>query len=216
MKIKLLIVDDYNIFRSGLKLILEKQINFEVVGEALNPSELFLLLENIKPDVIVLNLMLPQKHIFSITQKLSNKHPNIPFVLLSGGGDEFSILECVINGARGILWKESTTEQLVIAINTVASGEKYLFIPEYKLVNKIIEHIDNTSSDKYSFSEISAREQDVIKLFAKGYSYKRIGKELNISPRTVESHKKNILSKLDLNSVTEMIKYAIKHNLAEL
>ena len=216
MGIKLLIVDDYNIFRNGLKLILENHENFEVAGEASNPEELFKILENIKPDVIVLNLMLPQKHIFSITKKLGNKYPEIPFVLLTVGADEFIILECVINGAHGILWKESTSEQLIEAINTVAAGERYLNIPESKMVSQIIKHARIDKFGEQRFSEISEREQDVLKLFAKGYSYKKIGEELNISPRTVESHKNNILSKLNLQSVTEMIKYAIKHNLIEM
>ena len=216
MKTKILIVDDYNIFRSGLKLILENHTNFEVAGEALNPDELFKQLENIQPDVIVINLMLPQKHIFSITKKLAGKHPDIPLILLTVGANEFIILECVVNGARGILWKESTTEQLIEAINTVAAGERYLNIPESKMVSKIIKHAHNDEFDENNFSEISDREQDVLKLFANGYSYKKIGEELNISPRTVESHKNNILSKLNLQSVTEMIKYAIKHNLIEM
>ena len=216
MNTKILIVDDYNIFRSGLKLILEKEIDFEVVGEALTPNGLFKQLEEIQPDVIVINLMLPQKHIFSIIKKLDKKHPNIPFILLTVGANEFIILECVINGARGILWKESTPEQLIEALHTVAAGERYLNIPESKMVSQIIKHAHNDKFGEYSFLEISEREQDVLKLFAKGYSYKQIGEELNISPRTVESHKNNILSKLNLQSVTEMIKYAIKHNLIEM
>ena len=216
MGIKLLIVDDYNIFRSGLKLILESHKNFEVVGEALNSDELFKILENIRPDVIVMNLMLPQKHIFSITKKLSKKYPDIPFVLLTVGADEFIILECVINGASGILWKESTAEQLITAINTVASGERYLDIPESKITAKIIQHAHNNNFQNHDFSELSEREQQVIKLFAEGHSYKTISEQLNISTRTVESHKNNILTKLELNSVVDMVKYAIKHNLIEL
>ena len=216
MAIKLLIVDDYNIFRSGLKLILDNNENFEVVGEALNPNELFKLLENVLPDVIVLNLMLPHKHVFSIAKKLYKKYPDIPFILLTVGAEEFIILECVINGARGILWKESTPEQLITAINTVASGERYLDIPESKITSKIIQHAHNNKSVSNDFSELSEREQEVLKLFAEGWTYKYIGEKLNISPRTVESHKNNILSKLDLHSIVDMVKYAIKHSLIEI
>ena len=216
MEIKLLIVDDYNIFRSGLKLILEKHKNFEIIGEASNSNELFKQLENIRPDVIVLNLMLPQKQIFSITRKLFKTYPDIPSVLLTVGADELIILDCVVNGARGILWKESTTEQLIEAINTVAAGERYLDIPESKITAKIIQHAQNSQSKNRDFSELSEREQQVLKLFAEGLSYKTISEQLNISTRTVESHKNNILTKLELNTVVDMVKYAIKHSLIEI
>jgi len=214
--IKIFIVDDYNIFRSGLKLILEKHKNFKVVGEALNSNELFNVLDKVQPNVIVLNLTLPHKHIISITKKLFKKYPEIAVVLLTFGAVEYVILECIINGARGILWKESSPEQLVEAIVTVASGERYLDIPESKMVSKVIQHAHSHHYDDHNFTEISDREEEVLKLFTKGYSYKQIGIELNISPRTVESHKNNILSKLNLQSVTEMIKYAIRHNLVEI
>lgn len=216
MKTKLLIVDDYNIFRSGLRLVLEKHINFEVVGEALNPKELYDLLVKVHPDVIVLNLMLPQKHILSITKKLFKKYPNIPFILLTFGALEYVILECVVNGARGILWKESTSEQLIEAIETVVSGERYLDIPESKMTTKIIQHAHNNHFKNHDFSELTEREQEVLKLFAEGYSYKYIADRLNISPRTVESHKNNILIKLELDSIVAMVKYAIKHGLIDL
>lgn len=216
MTAKLLIVDDYTIFRKGLKLILENNENFEVVGEALNSNELFKLMENEKPDAIVVNLMLPQKHVVAISKKLNKKYPDIPFILLTFGAAEIVVLECVINGASGILWKESTPEQLFEAIETVVAGERYLDIPESKITSKIIQHAQNTGAGDHDFSKLSEREQEVLKLFAEGDSYKVIGEKLNISPRTVESHKNNILSKLNLHSVVEMVRYAIKYKLVEI
>lgn len=216
MKIKVLIVDDYNIFRRGLKLLIEKEENLVVIGEALNPNDLFKFLKVEEPDIIVLDLMLPQKSVISITKKLHKLYPHIPFIIITVNAIEYTILECVINGARGIIWKENSAEELIEAINIVASGERYLDIPESKMITQVIQHAHNHHYKEEVFSEISPREQDVLRLFSQGFSYKQIGEKLNISPRTVESHKNNILSKLKLDSVTAMVKYAIKHNLIEV
>lgn len=216
MKIKILIVDDYNIFRRGLKLLIEKEENLVVIGEALNPNDLFNFLESEEPDIIVLDLMLPQKTVISISKKLNKLYSHIPFIIITVNAIEYTILQCVINGARGIIWKESSPEELIEAINTVAAGERYLDIPESKMIAQVIQHAHNHHNNEHDFSQISDREKDVLKLFTKGHSYKEIGEILSISPRTVESHKINILSKLNLKSVSDMIKYAIKHSLIEV
>lgn len=213
MKTKVLIVDDYNIFRRGLKLLIEKEENLVVVGEALNPDDLFEKLKILTPDLIVLDLMLPQKSVIAISKKLYKSYPHIPFIIITVNAVEYTILECVINGARGIIWKESTPEELIEAINTVTSGERYLHIPESKMVSQVIEHANQVHYSNFSFSELSEREMEVLELLVKGYSYKQMGLELNISPRTVESHKNNILSKLNLNTTKELISYAIKNQI---
>lgn len=216
MRVRIIIVDDYNIFRSGLKLLIESEERFDVIGEALTSDDLFKQLVTVQPDVIVLNLMLPQKDILSIIKKLHKKFPDIPLILLTVGAVEFLILECVINGARGILWKESSIEQLHESIETVVSGEHFLDIPESKITSKIIHHANRTGTLDYDFSKLSEREHEVLLLFAEGYSYKAIAEQLSISPRTVESHKNNILSKLNLFSVVDMVKYAIKHSIIKV
>ncbi|MCY1722359.1 response regulator transcription factor [Prolixibacteraceae bacterium Z1-6] len=216
MKKKIFIVDDYNIYREGLKLLLETKAKFEVIGEASTPQYLFLQLEEKKPDVIILNLLLPKDSVINICHKLYKEFPNIYFIIIAVSLTEHAVLECVINGARGILSKDSTSEQLIEAINVVASGERYLNIPEPEITKQVIQHAYIKHSEDHDFRDLSSREQEVLKLFAKGLSYKEIGENLNISPRTVESHKNNILAKLNLNSVNEMIKYAIKHNLINL
>ncbi len=211
MKTKILIVDDYNIFRKGLKLILEKCNTLKVVGEALNSDELFKLLETIKPDLIVMNLMLPHHAVVEISKKLSKDYPTIPFILITARKIESTLLGCIMNGARGVVWKDSSPTELIRAIKTVASGENYFIIPESRMLNHAAQHSTLKNDTRISF-----REQQVLKLIANGYSYKEIGSKLNISPRTVESHKNNILVKLDLHSVTDLIKYAIRSNLIDL
>lgn len=216
MGIKVLLVDDYNIFRSGLKHILKDNEEFEIVGEVSGADELSGILKVKKADVIVLNLMLPARHVITISKKLSKNYPGIPFILLTFGANEYVIMECLIKGASGILWKESTAEQLLEAIKTVVSGQKYLNVPESKITSNVLQYAHVNHFDKHDCSELSEREQEVLKLFAEGNSYKFIADKLNISPRTVESHKNNILLKLELENTIDMVKYAIKHGLIEI
>lgn len=215
MKTKILIIDDYNIFRRGLKLLLEKNNDFEVVGEALNGKELFELLEKVKPDVIVMDVMLPEKSVVSIAKKLNKEFPFIPFIIITVSVIEHTILECIMNGAKGLIWRESTPEELIHAIKIVASGGSYLQVSNF--VNNIPEN--NSPAGKEFLnghrSQLSDREIEILKLIARGFSYKQIAKKLFISPRTVEAHKSNILSKLGLKSKAQAIHYALKNNLID-
>ncbi len=216
MKTKILIVDDYNIFRQGLKLLLENHENFKVAGEALNANDLFEILKHTKPDIIVMDLMLPQKSVIAISKKLNQEYPNIPLLIITVNAIEYTILQCVIHGARGLIWKNNTPEELISAIKTITAGERYFEIPESAMVSQVIQHAQLILPEFHHFIEISDRELEVLKLIADGNSYKEIGKILHISHRTVETHKNNILSKLKLNSTADLIKYAIKHQLIQL
>lgn len=212
----IIIVDDYRVFREGLKLILEKTSDFELVGEASEPEELFHLLETTRPHVILLSLLLPAKHIVNISEQLERNFPDIYLIVLAVNAADYTLLDCVIHGARGIIWKETSPAQLVEAIKSVSAGERYLTIPETQMAKQVISHAYFKHADENDPKVLSSREQEVVKWFAKGLSYKEIGKQLGISPRTVESHKNNILSKLNLNSVNEMLSYAIKHRIIQL
>jgi len=216
VKTKILIVDDYNIFRQGLKLLLEKHENFKVVGEALNANDLFEILKQTRPDIIVMDLMLPQKSVVAISKKLNREYPDIPLLIITVNAIEYTILQCVINGARGLIWKNNTPEELILAIETIVAGERYFEIPESAMVSQVIQHAQLVLPEVHQFIEVSDRELEVLKLIADGHSYKEIGQILHISPRTVESHKNNILSKLKLNTTADLIKYAIKHQLIEI
>lgn len=209
---KIVLVDDCKLFRQGIRLILEKENNVEIVGEASNPENLFKLLDTTKIDLIVISLLLPKKSVLAICEKMTKNYSGIPFLILTVRPIENAILECVMNVAHGLIWKDGSPEQLMEAIRTITSGERYLS-PESLITTQVIQHAYNEHSNSHDFNELSNREQEVLKLFAEGLSYKEIGLNLGISPRTVESHKNNILAKLNLTNVNEMIKYAIKHGL---
>jgi two-component system response regulator NreC len=211
--IKILIVDDHKILRKGLKLILNKKQGYRVVGEAEYATELFSGIAMSSPDLLIISNSLPSVELETIFQKLKEEY-SIPFICLIVNLRQPGILECVKSGAGGILGKNNTVDQIFKAIDVVISGEKYIDGRVSKITSKILHHDDNY--DKRNFTGLSDRETDVMKLFAKGYSYKEIGIQLHISPRTVETHKNNILSKLGLVSLADMIIYAIRNELIEL
>jgi DNA-binding NarL/FixJ family response regulator len=210
------LVDDCLLFREGIKLILDKKSNLTIAGEVSDLENLNFILDSTEINLIVISLLLPHKSVIDICKNLSKNYPNIPFLILPVGPLEYTVLECVINGARGIIWKDSTSGQLLEAIDTILAGDRYLNIPEALITKQVIQHAYHDHLGEHNFDELTNREKEVLKHFAKGLSYKEIGYSLGISPRTVESHKNNILAKLDLSSVNEMIKYAIKHSLIEL
>lgn len=216
MQIKILIVDSHLIYRSGLKLIIEKNPEFIVTGEVSSPKELFEHIEKNRPDVLLVNKYFPINYLHQIFKSINNEFKEIQTICITKEASESAILEYLKYDVKGILWKESTIENLKEAILTVASGEVFIERPVSRISSKIIEHAHNAHFEESNFKDLTEREFEVLKLFSEGLTYKGIGDVLHISPRTVESHKNHILSKLDLKSVTDMVKYAIKHDLIEL
>jgi two-component system response regulator NreC len=211
--VKIFIVDDHKILRKGLKLILNKKQGYRVVGEAETATALFSGIAISPPDLLIISNSLPADELEIIFQKLREEY-SIPFICLMVNLRHPGIFECMKSGAGGILGKNNTADQIFEAIDVVISGKKYFDGQVSKITSKILHHADDY--DKRDFAGLSEREIDVLKLFAKGNTYKEIGIQLHISTRTVETHKNNILSKLELESLADMIKYAIRHELIEL
>ena len=216
MKVKVLIVDDHKIYRRGLKLFVESNVKFKVSKEVSNIDELFIELEYAIPDLLFINVRRQNKTQINRLHQLATNFPGIPIVFILINIPEKQFIEFVGNSPYGLLWRESNPDHIFKAINKVLKKEQYFDIPEPEMASKIIEHAYYKHSDLHDFSELSEREQEVFKLFVNGFSYKAIGEKLFISPRTVESHKNNILAKLEMDSLSAMIKYAIKHNLIDV
>jgi len=213
--VKVIIVDDNRIYRKGLKSIINRKAGFQVTGEAEGVQELSLALENYKTDVIIISVFIgasEQERIFSL---LRNRN-QFPFICFGLNNTQAGILGCIRNGASGILKKENSTDHLFEAIKTVIKGDQYFNGPVSRITSKIIQHAHNEHYNSHDFSGLSEREIEVLKLFANGFTYKEIGEKLFISPRTVETHKNNILSKLNLVTLVDLVKYAIVHELIEI
>jgi DNA-binding NarL/FixJ family response regulator len=218
-KIKVLLVDDHQIVRDGIFALLIKEHDIEIVGEASNGDELFEKLKFIKPDIIILDISLPKMSGIEIAGILTKDFPQIRIIVFSSYTDEETIFKSIRAGAKGFLPKDSMREDLVEAIKKVNQGFEYLSdkIPNTILMDYIKKA--GTQEEKFNNSKLSSltkREREILKLIAEGLSYKEIGNELFISVRTVETHKNNILQKLELKSTIDLVKFAIKNDLIDL
>ncbi|HYQ58204.1 MAG TPA: response regulator transcription factor [Draconibacterium sp.] len=207
---KIVLINDNALCAEALKLLLNNKENgFQVTIEisALEKLQSCKVLN--QADLVLLNAGLPFDKIIPITEYLKQSFPEIPSILFNARDADQLVLQCVMNGVRGIVWLVDPTSKLLLVCNKVVTGERYLGIIKPHMETYAGMHkIKNENLNK-----ITPRELSVLKLFSKGYSYKKIGEELNISPRTVESHKINILNKLGLESLKELISYAIKNNM---
>jgi len=218
-KIKVLLVDDHQIVRDGIFALLIKEHDIEIVGEASNGDELFEKLQFIKPDIIILDISLPKMSGIEIAGILTKDYPQIRIIVFSSYTDEETIFKSIRAGAKGFLPKDSMREDLVEAIKKVNQGFEYL---SDKIPNTILmDYIKKSGNQEEKFnnsklSSLTKREREILKLIADGMSYKEIGNELFISVRTVETHKNNILQKLELKSTIDLVKFAIKNDLIDI
>jgi len=212
-------VDDHQIVRDGIFALLIKEREIEIVGEASNGDELFEKLKFIKPDIIILDISLPKMSGIEIAGILKKDYPDLRIIVFSSYTDEETIFKSIRAGAKGFLPKDSMREDLVEAIKKVHQGFEYL---SEKIPNTILmDYIKKSGSkdDKYNntkLGNLTKREREILKLIADGLSYKEVGAELFISVRTVETHKNNILQKLELKSTIDLVKFAIKNDLIDL
>lgn len=202
---KIVLVDDNVLCIEALKLLINKESGFQIIDEisTLTGLESYNNLHRI--DLFLLNAGLPFEKIIPITVFLKKATPEIPAILFNARKPDQLVLQCVMNGIRGIVWLSDTTSRLFFVFHKVLNGERYLGVNESE-IHKL--KIAGNQLEK-----ISDRELTVLKLFALGNSYRQIADALNISPRTVESHKNNILTKLELGSLKELIAYSIKNNI---
>ena len=219
-RIKVLLVDDHQIVRDGIFALLIKETDIEIVGEASNSDELFEKLEFIKPDVVILDISMPKMSGIEIANILKKDKPEIKVIIFSSYTDEKTIFQSIRAGAKGFLPKDSMREDLIDAIKKVNQGLEYMSerIPNTILMD-YINNSEYSDDEKYGNSKIALltkREKEVLNLIAEGGSYKEIAEVLFISSRTVETHKNNILQKLELKSTIELVKFAIKNDLIDI
>lgn len=203
--IKLIIADDHQLFRSGLVSLLSSHDDFEVIASVPNGKKLLSFLEEGNlPHVILLDLSMPEIDGFEVLEKVKTKYPSIKCIALSMHDDGNYIVKCVRNGAYGYLLKNTEEEELILAINTVLEGKKYF--------NKEIsaKMINNMSLEGPQTKKLSSKETEVLELIAEGYTTKEIAQKLFISTRTVETHRANMIKKLEVKNSAELIKKAAK------
>jgi DNA-binding NarL/FixJ family response regulator len=208
--IRIILAEDHAVMRHGLRLVLEEQKDFQVVGEAGDGREAVTLAESLKPDVAVLDISMPNMNGIEAARQISAKQPGVSIVVLSMHSDEGYVLRALKAGARGYLLKESPEADLIHAIRSVSQGKAF-FSPAVSrmLVEDYVRQLrDKDIQDSYEL--LTQRERELLQLIAEGKSNKDVANMLNLSLYTVETHRGNIMEKLNLHSVPELILYAVR------
>jgi two-component system, NarL family, response regulator NreC len=211
-EITIVLADDHQVVRQGLRAILEGEHNLRVVGEAGNGLKAARLVERLRPDVLVLDLMIPGLSGLEVTRQLAKRSPKTRVVILSMHSDKSYVLEALRNGAAGYVLKDSSADELIKAVQEAAANRRYLSPPlSDSAVDAYAQQGSATGTDSYD--SLSSREREVFQLAAEGHTNKEIGKMLFISPRTVEIHRANMMAKLGLRTQTDLIRYALKRGI---
>jgi two-component system response regulator NreC len=211
-EITLILADDHKVVRQGLRKVLEADPHFRVIGEAGNGLEVTRLVARLRPDVLVLDLMMPGLNGLEVARQVAKRSPRTHVVILSMHRDESYVLEALKNGAAAYVLKDSSAEELIKAVEEAAAGRHYLSPP---LSNSAIEaYVQRGSAVAMdAYDSLSSREREVLQLAAEGHTNTDIGKRLFISPRTVEIHRANMMEKLALRNQTDLIRYALKRGI---
>jgi two-component system response regulator NreC len=207
---RIILADDHAVLRSGLRALLERNADFEVVGEASDGRELLKLVEQLEPDIVVTDIGMPNLNGTQATQQITSRYGTVGVIMLSMHSDEAYVLRALKAGARGYLLKESAEAELIAAIRAVHLGKAY-FSPAISalLVQDYVRQLrDRNAEDSYEL--LSPREREILQLIAEGKSNKDVANLLNLSVYTVETHRGNILQKLNLHTVPELILYAVR------
>jgi len=208
--IRIILADDHAVMRRGLRLVLEQQEDFEVVGEASDGREAVNLAETVKPDIAVLDITMPNLNGIEAAHQIGARQPGVSTIVLSMHADESFVLRALKAGARGYLLKESAESDLINAVRLVSEGKSFFSpIVSRMLVEDYVRQLqDRDIEDSYEL--LTPREREVLQLVAEAKSNKEIAGMLNVSLYTVETHRSNILEKLNLHSGPELILYAVR------
>lgn len=211
MSIRIVLADDHKMILAALRSLLERESDIAVVGEAADGAALLDLVENTAPDIAVVDVGMPGINGIEATRRLLAARPLLKVIALSAYADKRFVLEMMEAGAKGYLVKASAGEELPRAIRTIAQGQTYL-CPE--VAGTVVEEVRGHGSlAGHAPARLGLRERQVLTLLADGNSSSEIGAQLHISVGTVEVHRRNIMRKLDLHSIAELTKYAIREGL---
>jgi two-component system response regulator NreC len=209
-KLRILLADDHVVMRKGLRALLERQSNLDVVGESENGRETIDLAASLRPDVVIMDVSMPILNGIEATKTIVTRHPQISVIILSMHVDESYVMRALKAGARAYLLKDSAPADLMNAIQAVSQNKSF-FSP--KVSHILAEDYIRVLKQKGavdSYDLLTTREREILQLIAEGKSNKEIAAALNISPYTVETHRSHILEKLNLHNPAELILYAVR------
>ena len=217
-KIKIILVDDHQLVRDGIKALLTGLPDIAIIGEASGAGELLKELETLKPDLLIMDISLPEISGIELTKRICLEYPGINVLILSMYNNEEFIFNSLKAGAKGYLPKDTSRDELLKAIYTIHKGEEFFgeSISKVMLKSYIKRATDNEEPGDRTNAILTSREIEILKLYVEGLINKEISDKLDISIRTVETHKNHIMRKLGLKSTVELVKFAIKNKIAEI
>ena len=214
MKIRIVLVDDHEVVRQGLRMLLENEVDLDIIGEADTASDAIMLAAQLKPDVVLMDIGLPDMTGIEATREVKRISPDTSVIALTIFEDEEYFFKMLDAGANGYVPKRAAPEELITTIHVAYQGDVYLYPSMAKILVKDFLG-GGQKRDKDYLNGLTSREQEVLVQLAEGESNAEIGDTLNISPKTVARHRENIMAKLNLHSRTELVKYAIRKGIIE-
>lgn len=215
-KIRVLIVDDHTIVRDGICALLAVAGDIEVVGEATNGNEALKLVSELHPDVVLMDIAMPIMGGLEATRRISREFPKIKVLVITQHDDKEYVFPVIESGASGLISKGAASSELAAGIRAVYKGDSFLSPSVAKL---LVENYQHNASERYKqdpYNQLTAREREILKLLAEGYSTQEIADMLVITPKTVEGHKTNLMSKLEIHNRIDLVKYALRKGIISI
>jgi two-component system, NarL family, response regulator NreC len=216
MSVKVFLADDHPIVRQGLRRMLEMEPDFQVIAESGNGLETLQMVEQLKPDVLIVDLMMPGLNGLEVTRQVTQRVPRIRVIILSMHQDDAYVLQALRCGAIGYVLKDSSPNELAEAIRNVNQGRRFL---SEKLSSRLIDSMVRNAEEESqidAYEQLTDREREVLQLILEGNTAAEIAKRLSISPRTAEAHRANLLHKLGITNQVDLFRYAVKKGILPL
>jgi RNA polymerase sigma factor (sigma-70 family) len=208
--IKILIADDHDVVRAGLRFLLQRQEDMEIVGEASDGRQVVRLADELSPSVIVMDIAMPQLNGIDAAAQILNRDPDIKIIVLSMYADEEFLIRALTAGVKGYLLKDAVQADLLRAVRAIATGRSF-FSPAIAqtLAEDYVRQLQNKGIED-SYELLTEREREVLQLLAEGKSNKEVATLLNVSPYTVETHRTHLMQKLNLHNTADIVLYAVR------
>ncbi|MBN1218574.1 MAG: response regulator transcription factor [Anaerolineae bacterium] len=215
-KARVLLVEDHIVVRQGIKALLSDESDLEIVGEADNGREALPLIEKLQPNVVLMDISMPGMNGIEATRQVRQRFPEVKVVILSMHANEEYVFQVLRAGASGYVLKQSDSSEVLTAIHAALSGGSFLSPPISRAVIDDYVHRAEVRGQGDNLDLLTSREREVLQLLAEGLSNKEIAEQLSISIKTVETHRSNMMSKLEVSNKTDLIKYALRKGWATL
>ena len=215
-KIKVLVVDDHTIVRDGICALLALAGDIEVVGEATNGNEALKMVGELQPDVVLMDIAMPLMGGLEATRRINKEFPKTKVLVITQHDDKEYVFPVLESGASGLISKAGASSELAAGIRSVYKGDSFLSPSVARL---LVENVQNTAGERDNqdpYKQLTGREREILKLLAEGYSNQEIAEMLVVTPKTVEGHKTNLMSKLGIHNRVDLVKYALRKGIISI